>query len=245
MERQYIALMDSGIGGISVLHKLIKKFPNESFLYFGDNDNAPYGNRSKQNLLSLTMNNINQIKRYDIKALILACNTLSVNLIKEIEEYSSIKTFGIFPPVERCQVEQEKTILLATKRTATNYSPSKNFDCLGLLDLANIIEENKFNLSKINIRDYLEAELNKNNLKRDNYQTVILGCTHYNFVKNQISDHFRPQKLIDGTENLILKLSNFLKNNKSLENIKQNHILFVGNNAQMNLIFFNKSGHNI
>ena len=57
MDNQYIAVMDSGIGGISVLTELIKNFPNQNFLYFGDNDNAPYGNRSKQDLLNLAIHN--------------------------------------------------------------------------------------------------------------------------------------------------------------------------------------------
>ena len=86
MHNGFIALLDSGIGGISVLKELVNRFPNESFLYFGDNLNAPYGNRNKYDMLSLVMKNIDEIKRYPLKAIVLACNTLSVNLIAEIKD---------------------------------------------------------------------------------------------------------------------------------------------------------------
>ena len=79
MNNQYIAVIDSGIGGISVLRELIKSFPCEKFLYFGDNKNTPYGNKSKRDLLNLAIHNINILKSYPIKAIVLACNTLSVN----------------------------------------------------------------------------------------------------------------------------------------------------------------------
>ena len=90
MNNRFIAVLDSGVGGLSVLSVLEKKFPNERFLYFGDNGNAPYGNRSKQNLLSITLKNIDYIKSYDVKAIVVACNTLSVNIIYNIKEYSGL-----------------------------------------------------------------------------------------------------------------------------------------------------------
>ena len=76
MNDGYIAILDSGIGGISVLLELIKLLPNERYLYFGDNHNAPYGNKSLSQLLRITEKNIDYIKQYKIKALIFACNTL-------------------------------------------------------------------------------------------------------------------------------------------------------------------------
>ena len=105
MNNQSIAVIDSGFGGISVLHKLVEKFPNEHFIYFGDNDNAPYGNLSKTNLLRLVIKSIDFVKGYNVKGIVLACNTLSVNLFMEIKEYSGLPTFCTFPPVEKCKME--------------------------------------------------------------------------------------------------------------------------------------------
>lgn len=243
MDRRYIAVIDSGIGGISVLKKLVDNFPNENFLYFGDNDNAPYGNRNKRNLLSLTISNINYIMSYDIKCLVVACNTLSVNLFKEISEYVSCPVFGIFPPVEQCQIKQEKTLLLSTVRTAENYKSTKNFFSKGLFDLVNIIENNRFTLDNLSLTEYFKINLSdKNQDVKGYYDNIILGCTHFNFIKKQIVDHFQPQKLLDGTENMLVLIHKFLKTQKSLVKYKENKILFIGKRAKENEKFFIISG---
>ena len=243
MNEQFIAVLDSGIGGISVLKELVKAFPNESFLYLGDNDNAPYGNKRKEILLSITMRNIDLLKSYPIKALVLACNTLSVNLIDDIKRYSGLPTFGIFPPVESCVLDNNKTLLLATKRTSENYVNIPKLDVVGLVNLVDEIERNMFNLEFVDFGHSLK-EYSCGcffNIKR-HYRTVILGCTHYNFIKNKIFDHFQPQKIIDGTTFLIFNLKKYLKSDKSLEKIKRFSILFIRQNAKENQYFFEKSG---
>ncbi len=244
MKNQSIAVIDSGVGGITVLNKLVKNFPNERFIYYGDNDNAPYGNLSKEYLLRFVMQSIDVVKGYDIKAIVLACNTLSVNLFNEIKEYSGLPTFCIFPPVELCKMSQEKTLLLATERTAKNYKPDENFDCVGLRDLALIIEKNIFNLNAFNFDDCFNTIIKNNNLK-GYYDNVILGCTHYNFIKNQIFVHFRPQKLLDGTENLLKNLEKFYQTQKSLVNYIEFKPLFVGRNASLNDYIYNVSGQSL
>ena len=243
MHYGFIALLDSGIGGISVLKELVNRFPNESFLYFGDNVNAPYGNRNKYDILSLVMKNIDKIKRYPLKAIVLACNTLSVNLISEIKEYSGVPVFGVFPPVERCLIKGQKTLLLATKKTAEQYMGIKGLDTLGMLDLALSIEQNIFSPNKVNFEKSLTfSSIGSCNNQKGYYDNVILGCTHYNFIKKQIFDHFLPKNLIDGTNNTVNMLYKFLKNTKSLEKIKRFQDLFIGNSAIENKMFFKTSG---
>lgn len=244
MKKQSIAVIDSGLGGISVLKKLVKTFPYEQFVYFGDNDNAPYGNLSRLNLWRIVINNIDIIKRYNVKAIVLACNTLSVNLFNEIKEFSSLPTFCVFPPVERCQISGGRTLLLATERTAKNYNTSPNFDVLGLKDLAFIIEKNIFKLNGFDFDTYFD---NIDIFKQEKvfYKNVILGCTHYNFIKNQIFVHFRPQNLYDGTENLVEEMKRYYKTQKTSVNNKGLKVLFVGRNARLNEYIYNVSGQNV
>ena len=244
MNKQSIAVIDSGIGGISVLKNLTQKFPTEHFIYFGDNDNAPYGNLSKLKLLQLAMRSIDFVKSYNVKAVVLACNTLSVNLFNEINEYSNIPTFCVFPPVEQCEVSGQKTLLLATDRTAKNYKTSKYLDVVGLKDLASIIEKNVLNLDRFDFNEYFNFVVKKNDLT-SNYANVILGCTHFNFIKNQIFVHFRPQNLCDGTENLLINLQKFYKNDKSLDKYKRFYPLFIGKNGKLNEYIYNVSGQSI
>ena len=241
MKKESIAVIDSGIGGISVLKKLVKIFPNEQFIYFGDNDNAPYGNLSKQNLLKIAINNIDLIKGYCVKGIVLACNTLSVNLFNEIKEYSGMPTFCVFPPAESCQISGEKTLLLATERTAKNYNSLGNLDILGLKDLAFIIEKNIVKLNSFNFEKYFN-DISMLNLKERYYVNVILGCTHYNFIKNQIFIHFRPQNLYDGTENLIKEMKKHYKPQKTLVKTNEFNVLFIGRNAKLNEYIYNVCG---
>ena len=233
MNNEYIAVLDSGIGGISVLKELEKSFPFERFLYFGDNLNSPYGNRSRLNLLSLAIHNINIIKTYPVKMIVLACNTLSVNLLNEIKEYSGLPVFGVFPPVEGCISSRKKTILLSTVRTAENYKSNQIFESVGIFDLASEIESNMFSLEKINFlncRTNGKTDLKK--YKKGQFENLILGCTHYNFIKNQIVDHFQPQNVYDGTLNLINQIQKTLKQRKSLGNTYKNSTLFIGKNSK-------------
>ncbi len=241
MKKQRIAVIDSGFGGISVLKQLVKNFPHEQFVYFGDNDNAPYGNLSRLNLWRITINNIDMIKRYNVKAIVLACNTLSVNLFNQIKEFSSLPTFCIFPPVERCQIGGGRTLLLATERTARNYNVSPNFDLLGLKDLAFIIEKNIFNLNSFDFDTYFD-NIDKFKQKKVFYENVILGCTHYNFIKNKILIHFRPQNLYDGTENLVKAMKKYCNIQKSSVKNKEFKVLFIGRNARLNEHIYNVSG---
>jgi len=243
MKREFIAVLDSGIGGISLLRELIKIMPNENYLYFGDNDNAPYGSKNIRTLKTITENNIDLIKRYDIKVLALGCNTLSVNLLNDIENYSGIKTFGVFPPVESA-ILNGKTLLLATERTAERYKKIPNLLSVGLKNLAGDIERNAFSLSKVNFERHLNSVgLDMENIKE--YKTVILGCTHYNFIKNKISAHLKPQRILSGEFFTAKQVEKFLKTTKSLVNHKRKKVLFVGENCEFNRLFFEKSGQRV
>ncbi len=239
MNDGYIALIDSGVGGISLLIELLKELPNEKYLYYGDNHNAPYGSKNISLLREITFRNIDYIKRYKVKLLVVACNTLSVNLLKEIEDYSGIKTFGVFPPVEKAILQGGKKLLLATERTAENYKGIKGLATVGLKTLAGDIEDNMFNLDCLSLQEKFN-QISQNFVnEKFYYDTVILGCTHYFFVKNQIFDHLRPRKIIFGESFTAKKIKNYLKNSKSSVKIKQNQIIFIGENAKLNQKFYN------
>ena len=243
MDSGYIAVLDSGIGGISVLRELENFFPFEHFLYFGDNQNAPYGNRSTRNLLSLTIHNINILKAYPIKMIVLACNTLSVNLITQIQEYSMLPVFGVFPPVESCILSGKKTLLLSTVKTSKKYTNSDLFESVGFYNLASEIESNLFCLEKVNfLNSKTNSNLDLSKCKKGEFENVIIGCTHYNFIKNQIFNHFQPHNLLDGTTNLITQMQKVIKKPKSSVNHCKNEILFIGENAKINKLFYVKSG---
>ncbi len=250
MKEGYIAVLDSGIGGISVLKLLVNVMPYERYIYLGDNDNAPYGNLSNMQLSLLMSKNIDVLRNFPLKAIVLGCNTLSVRIREFICEYSGVKTFGVFPPVESVLNKDKKTLLLSTVKTAQIYNHIykgiKNFTAIGLKNLASNIEKNCFNLNRVDLTENLSTE----NIvvygdyvnSKSYYDNVILGCTHYFFIKNKIINHFCPQKIFSGEIFAVNALASFLKNQKSLANFRRNDIIFMGNNADKNKNIFEKGG---
>ena len=243
MKRGFIAVMDSGIGGLSLLRDLIKNFPNEDFLYFGDNENAPYGNKTNSELERITMQNIFYVMSYDVKAIVFACNTISVNVMNKIKQYIDVPIFGIFPPVESCVLSGKKTLLFCTDRTAEKYRGLKGVDVVGLPTIVKEIEKNALRLFDFNAIDVILRYHSGRFVKEKGYyDTIILGCTHFVFIKNQILDHFCPKKIVTGNEFTVNKISNYLENKKSLVKSKRFSTLFIGKYGGFNKMIFEKSG---
>lgn len=235
MKNRPIVIYDSGIGGFSLLIELKKLLPYEHYVYFGDNDNAPYGNMDREDLKLLVIKNCRKIKRLHPKVVVIACNTLSTNFMTLIESEVGVKCFGVFPPIDNVK---GKTLLLATKLTCDNYKNVKNLTLCPLSGLAGEIESNKFNLNRIDIVRNLD--FSAINDEKNVYTTVILGCTHYFFVKNEIIDHFCPQKILYGELFTAKEVYNFLTINKLLVNYRRFRICFFGKCAKLNKKFYKK-----
>ncbi len=218
MSEKYIAILDSGIGGLSVMKELVKLMPNENYIFLGDRCNLPYGNKSKRQLLDITVNNVNKLMRYKLKAIVLGCNTLSVTVRKEISSIFNCAVFGVYPPVEKCLCGGKKTILLCTRRTAETYKKYANLDICIQENLAYEIEKNKFSLEKV--------PLDLSVLNKRRYDSVILGCTHYFFVKNLIFNHKKPPEIFRGETYTAKRVFNCLKKSKKLKNISKNQLIF-------------------
>lgn len=268
MEEKYIAVIDSGLGGLSVLALLKKEFPAERFLYFGDNDNAPYGEKTETELLFLTMRNLDYILQFGVKAIVVACNTLSVTLLPDIREYSGLKTFGVFPPVHKYLIAGEKTLLLCTPLTAKKYLGTPGLYILALPTLAREVEKNALCLNNIKLDEVFSAGepffpaddfLSEKEEKRTvatifdhretapkrpfsdlgfKFDTVICGCTHYSLIKNRIFDHLKPKKIVCAEEFTARMLKREPTIIKSSANSYENDVLFVGKNAVRNEIIY-------
>ena len=225
------AVIDSGVGGLSVLLRLKKEFPFCEFIYFGDNQNAPYGNRTFNDLYSKTLDNLAFVLSFNVDAIVVACNTISVSVLPSIRPFSPVPIFGIYPPVEREIMQNKSVLLLATDVTTSRFKGIKGVTAIGLSCLVKEIEENLFSLNSIEINKFLPAH-------EKNFNTVILGCTHFNFIKNQIFNHFCPQKITSGVDSVIACLKNFLDHQKSLEKHYCFTVKFVGNNKFINEKFW-------
>ena len=203
-----ILVIDSGIGGLYTLKILMQKFKNNHYYYFKDSINCPYGSKSKEQLLKIAINNIKFAKNHaNIQTIVLACNTLSTTVSSSLKTAFKLPIFAVVPPIE--QVNQN-ALVLCTPRTLNSlckkYSqePLKNnsfkmkknnftiyFE--GFNDLALLIEKRQ----SIQIKNYLTNNLNKYKYKQ--IKQVILGCTHYNYVKKEISEILKNVTFFEGS----------------------------------------------
>ena len=226
-----IGVFDSGIGGLNVLNKLVNSFKNESFVYFGDNLNAPYGNKSKSQLLSLCKNAINELLNYNVKAVVIACNTASTNCLNELKaEFINLVIVGTFPTV----INSKNTILFATLNTAKSNFIKSNFNNAKIVPLKNLAK---------NIEDYFcfNTPINFKAIKREakvKYKSVILGCTHYIFLKKQFKNFFNC-KVYDGLSGVANRLKACLKQCNHIN--KERYLYFIGDSATFNFEVYKRA----
>ena len=238
MKKSYILVIDSGVGGVSILKELKKTFKNESFIYLCDNLNAPYGNKTKkfltQNIISLIKE---QLKIFEIKLIVFACNTLTASSIQEVRKTFNIKIVGIEPNIKALFKSGEKGLVLATNLTKKHskilkqYKSSK-IKIVGLKNVAKLLDDN------FNSREKVINELKRELSAYKNYNNVVLGCTHYNFLKEEIKLALNncDVKFYDSIDGIIKRVEFLLKINK-LENLVENE--------QEVLIFTTKSNKNL
>ena len=194
-KHDYIAVFDSGVGGISVLRHLRRELPGERFLYFGDSANAPYGSRTTEEVRQLTLAAARKLTtEYDIKALVIACNTATAAAVKDVRAaYPELIVIGIEPALKVAadNFPGGRVGVMATEVTLRE----EKFDTLlhrfdrectitkipapGLVQL---IEGGKVDAEET--EELLRAILGPYIGKLD---ALVLGCTHYPFAAKAIS----------------------------------------------------------
>ena len=238
-----IGIFDSGIGGISILNKLKKILPNENFIYLADNKNFPYGNKSKKEIFLLSYKNCQKLIEFNCKIIIVACNTSTTNSIKKLRDLISIPLIGIEPGIKPAiKYTKTKSIgILATEKTLTSNLffetlNENNIDDVNIheqigYDLVKIIEEDLF--SKNNLIDILKSYLTP--MINKNIDCLILGCTHYNHLK-EIIEEILPNEIIiiDNIAAVNDHIQNLLKSNNILnKSVKKRFIKLFYNGREI------------
>lgn len=186
--KSYILVIDSGIGGVSVLNALLKKFPQENFLYIADNLHAPFGERTKKDLTQIIIELIKHtLKKFKIKLIIFACNTITATVIDEARKTFSIDFVGTEPNIKGLYDSGQNGIVLATTATIKNCKilnkyKTRKIKLVALKKVAKLLDEN------FCCREKVKIELKKQLKKYVGVTNVVLGCTHYNFLKKEISE---------------------------------------------------------
>ncbi|MBS5778606.1 MAG: glutamate racemase [Acholeplasma sp.] len=179
-----IGIFDSGIGGLTVLAELIKKYPNNKYYYFGDNINAPYGTKSKEELLKLSNKIINFLNKKEVDLIIVACGTISSNVFDKLPKDTKIYDV-ISPTIDYINNSNYENIgLIGTNMTIKSKTFEKRINKKIIARSCNDFVpyiENEQSLTNI-IPKYM-------NIFKDKVDVLILGCTHYPIIEKELNDY--------------------------------------------------------
>ena len=191
-----IGFFDSGVGGLSVLKEAIKLMPNENYIYFGDSKNAPYGVKNVDDVKELTYNAFNLLREKGAKAVVVACNTATSAAVADLrKDYKDIPIVGIEPALKPA-VELNRDgaiVIMATPMTLrekkfgnlmNKYNGGKEIIPMPCAGLVEFIESG--DLDGDDLKDYLKDKFSE--FKGQKIGSVVLGCTHYPFVRKAIQE---------------------------------------------------------
>lgn len=181
-----IGMFDSGIGGLTVLKEFIKRYPNNHYIYYGDTKNLPYGTKEKEELLKLVKPIISFFTKQKVDFIIIACGTISANCFSELKKMTTIPIYDIITPtINYLNHNNYKSLaIFATNRTIDSHIFKDKLIAKDLLEIKTpefvpMIENNKLDLSII--KNYCLQALN--------YDILILGCTHYPLLINELKKY--------------------------------------------------------
>ena len=209
-KKQSIGVFDSGVGGLNVLSNLVEAFPNENFIYVGDNLNVPYGVKTKAQLEEIISKVFRYFEKQNVKAIIVACNTASV---ASEDLKCNVPVFRIIEPTAKRALAVSNNIgVLATNFTIE----SKGYDKY-LKDNMKGIKASVF--VPIVEKDIIKEEESQKVIKevllpyKNNIDSIILGCTHFSLLEEDIINVLGNVKIIDSSKSFNEVLKSYLDQN--------------------------------
>ncbi|MBQ7718378.1 MAG: glutamate racemase [Clostridia bacterium] len=209
-----IGFFDSGIGGLTVLHRAFGALPNEEFLYYADEDNVPYGEKSRAEIMELSDRAAEFLIEKGAKIIVIACNTATSAAVASLRERYSVPFIGMEPAVKPAieNADGKRVLVTATPLTIREeklrnligkYDKYGIVDLLPLPRLVGFAERLEFESDAV--RAYLAERLGQFDAAQ--YGQIVLGCTHFNYFKDLFRDILPPHaKVIDGVNGTIKRL---------------------------------------
>ena len=190
MDNRPIGMLDSGIGGLTVLKEFLSELPNENYIYYADTKHLPYGEKSKKQIISYTKEIVSFFLTQNVKVVIIACGTASSLAYEYLQSHYSIPIFDIITPTIT-NVKEKNIGLIATESSVKSnvwnskmqtIHPTTTIHSMACPKLVPIAEKNSHHsmMAKMAVRQYLKP------LKDKNIEALIMGCTHYPFFQDII-----------------------------------------------------------
>ncbi len=220
MRDRPIGVFDSGIGGLTVVKQLTREMPSEDIVYFGDTARVPYGTKSPSTIRKFSIENVLFLLNFDVKLIIIACNTSSAIGLPFLSKYFSVPIIGVIKPGAKAAIRATRNGrvgVIGTTATISSKAYEKEIKALnpGIKVYSKncplfvpLVEEGWAGDGIVDIaaRKYLSA------LKEKKIDTVILGCTHYPLLKPAIQKVMgKTVKLVDSAEETAKEARNLLE----------------------------------
>ena len=233
---QAIGIFDSGIGGTSIWNAIHDLLPNEKTIYLADSKNAPYGQKSKEEIIMLSMKNVDFLINMKCKLIVVACNTATTNAIRELRAKYDIPFIGIEPAIKPAVTHSKTQIIgiLATQgtlnselfnKTAEKYQDTKIIEQVGH-GLVQLIENGEIESPEMTqlLESYLQPMI------KANIDYLVLGCSHYPYlipqIKKILPEHIR---IIDSGQAVAKQTQKLLKEKIGFTSATNNEPTFYSN----------------
>lgn len=220
MSNKYIGVFDSGVGGLTVVKTLIKALPSQNIVYFGDTKNMPYGNKTKDEIISCVKDAVSFLNSFALQAIVIACNTADSVAANTLKEMYDLPIFGVINPTSKKAIEttnNNKIGVIATNACIESneyeiclhkYSRHVNIYSKACPLLAQFIEEGNFDIGNSQMRSMIKDYVDP--LIRQGIDTLILGCTHYDLIMNICSDMYPDIKMVSSSRCVVEDIKNTL-----------------------------------
>lgn len=217
IECMKIGVFDSGRGGLTVLGAIQKRLPGVEYKYIADSKNCPYGEKSEDELYKIVRGNVEELRDWGAKIIVIACNTATVKCIDKLRlDYPELLFVGTEPAVKLAlKTGASRILVLATPNTIRserlhvltekNLGSGQKVDFLACPGLAETIEKN-YDSDLERIAEKLNELLDFD----ESYEVVVLGCTHYPLVSDLIQKFYPRARLVDGAEGVAKRVENMV-----------------------------------
>lgn len=214
--QQGIGIIDSGIGGLTVVKEVMRQLPRERVIYFGDTARCPYGPRPAEEVRRFTFEMIEYLLQFQMKALVIACNTATAIAMAEVTEQSAIPVIGVIEPGARTAIKETRTHRIgvigtvgtinsgAYEKALKRLNPYAEVFSLACPNLVPLVESGDFYSDRA--RSIVKESLAP--MKDKQIDTLILGCTHYPLISQLIQEEMGDGvNLISSAEETARELS--------------------------------------